>query len=231
MAATRILIIEDEFIIGQNLAEIVVEFGYEVVAHVFNAEEALEILKTQAVDLILLDINLGQGMDGIEFAKKHLGQLEVPFMFLTSHADSNTILRAKGCHPLAYLLKPFKKAEIFAALEIGFANLSDVETEDFAFVKVGTGAKKVRFQDILSLKADRVYVEIHRKEGIPVVVRESLQNWEEKLPDYFFRLNRSYIVNTRKIDEIGKRTILIMGVEIPVSAFAKRALLERLIRS
>lgn len=226
--AKRILIVEDEFIIGQNLTEILLEFGYEVVAHAFDADEALLVLNANKVDLILLDINLGKGMDGIEFAEVIENQFGLPFVFLTSHADSSTILRAKGCRPLAYLLKPFKKAEIFASLEIAFSHIAAKEAEDVLYVKVGANAVRVCGEEILFLKADRVYIEIHRTKGSPLIVRESLQAWEKKLPDYFKRIGRSYIVNIHKIEKIGRRTLHISNEEISISSQMSQELLKEI---
>ena len=65
MSGKRILIVEDEFIIAANLRQVLVDLGYDVIGHAFDAQEALDLLRQNTVDLVLIDIRLGSGMDGM----------------------------------------------------------------------------------------------------------------------------------------------------------------------
>ena len=228
MNTQRILIVEDEFIIAQNLKQILVELGYAVSGHAFDAAEALEILQKGETDLALLDINLGAGMDGIALAAQIRLDFALPFIFLTSHSDKQTIERAKAVHPSGFLVKPFKRSEIFPAIEIALANVQQESARDHLFVKVGTTQKKVYFSEITVLKADRVYVEVHRK-GLPMlIVRESLNAWEEKLPPDFLRVQRSYIIHLVHVDAVGLNAVTVDGKEIAIHKQVREEILARI---
>ncbi len=228
MSSKRILIVEDEFIIAQNLTQILVELGYVVSGHAFDAAEALEILQKGQTDLALLDINLGAGMDGIALAAEIRRDFALPFIFLTSHSDKQTIDRAKEVHPAGFLVKPFNRSEIFPGIEIALANVQQESARDHMFVKVGTTQKRVLFSEITVLKADRVYVEVHRK-GLPMlIVRESLNAWEEKLPPSFLRVHRSYIIHLAHVEAVGVNTVVVDGKEIVVNRQVREEILVRI---
>ena len=119
-----ILVVEDEPLIAEDIAGYLLENDFEVLAIANNAEEALEILENKLPDAILLDINLGDGMDGIELATQIRNKEKIPVVFLTSHADKATLERAKQTIPAGYLLKPFDGNDIMTSLEIAIFNHS-----------------------------------------------------------------------------------------------------------
>ena len=225
MNEKRILIVEDEFIIAQNLKQILNELGYVVGGHAFDANQALEILQKGEIDLALLDINLGAGGDGIALAAQIRRDFDLPFIFLTSHSDKHTIERAKDVHPAGFLVKPFNRSEIFPAIEIALANRPLQAARDHVFVRVGATLKKVFFNEITFLKADRVYVEVYRQGQKPLIVRESLQAWEEKLPQGFLRVHRSTIIHLKYLESIGSNVVTVDGVDIAVTKPAREEIL------
>ena len=228
MSSKRILIVEDEFIIAQNLTQILVELGYVVSGHAFDAAQALAILQKGQTDLALLDVSLGAGMDGIALAAEIRSGFALPFIFLTSHSDKQTIERAKEVHPSGFLVKPFNRSEIFPAIEIALANVQQESARDHLFVKVGATMKKVFFSEITVLEADRVYVEVHRK-GLPrLIVRESLHAWEEKLPSSFLRVHRSYIIYLAHVDAVGLNAVTVGGKEIAINKQVREEILARI---
>ncbi len=225
MSSKRILIVEDEFIIAQNLMQILSGLGYAVAGHAFDAEEALQILADGGADLALLDITLGQGMDGIALAHEIQARYGIPYLFLTSHSDSGTIQRATDAHPAGFLVKPFKPSDIHAGIEVALANAAPNPLGDHTFVKVGTQLKKVIYGEITLLQADRVYVELHRKGAPPLIVRESLHAWEEKLPPGFLRVHRSAIVQLKHVDAVNAHTVTVDGMDIVVTRSAREEVL------
>ncbi len=228
MNTKRILIVEDEFIIAQNLKHILRELGYVVSGHAFDAGQALDILRKGETDLALLDINLGAGIDGIQLAAQMRRDFALPFIFLTSHSDKQTIERAKEVYPAGFLVKPFNASEIFPAIEIAMANVQQESARDHLFVKVGTTLKKVFFSEITILKADRVYVEVYRK-GLPMlIVRESLHVWEQKLPLEFMRVNRSNIIHLAYVDAVAVTTVVVDGKEIAINKQVREEILVRI---
>jgi len=107
MTAPRILIVEDETIVAMDLAAGLRRLGYEVVATVRTGEGAVEAAKTLRPDLILMDIRLKGEMDGIEAATRIHHEQRIPVVFLTAHADQQTLDRSHDAAPYGYLIKPF----------------------------------------------------------------------------------------------------------------------------
>lgn len=114
----NVLIIEDESLMAMELAAKITEFGYEVVDYATNTVMAKEILQKYQVDLILLDINLGEENNGIEFYQS-LG-ISTPIIYLTAYKDEDTISQAITTDPLGYLTKPHKEEELKALLKLAY---------------------------------------------------------------------------------------------------------------
>ncbi|BAQ62639.1 diguanylate cyclase/phosphodiesterase with PAS/PAC sensor [Geminocystis sp. NIES-3708] len=114
----KILIVEDESIVAQDLQSVLEDFGYEVPLLVDSGEEAIEQAIKIKPQLILMDIKLIGKMDGIMAAEKIVEILDIPIIYLTAHGDKNTIERAKISQPFGYIIKPFTKQELNIAVEI-----------------------------------------------------------------------------------------------------------------
>ena len=123
-----ILVVEDEPLIAEDIAGYLLDGGFEVHGIANNANDAMNILNKELPNAILLDINLGDGMDGIELATYIRKEYNIPFVFLTSHADKQTLDRAKQTIPAGYLLKPFDGNDLMASLEIAIFNHLQQET-------------------------------------------------------------------------------------------------------
>ena len=117
-----ILVVEDEPLIAEDIAGYLEESGFAVAGIANSADDALKILENVNPDAILLDINLGEGLDGIQLANIVRAQHDIPFVFLTSHADKDTLDRAKKTIPAGYLLKPFDGNDLMTSLEIAIFN-------------------------------------------------------------------------------------------------------------
>lgn len=122
MSEIQILIVEDEPMIAEDLSDICKELGYEVFETALNAGQAMLKLKTVQPDIILLDINLEDDIDGIQIAEYINEHLKCPFIFITSYADDKTIDRAKRTNPMGYIVKPFRKQDLFSTIEIALFN-------------------------------------------------------------------------------------------------------------
>ena len=119
--AKKILIVEDEFVIAHDLRNILRNLGYEVVGIALSEAKALPMLQQDPPDIVLLDIQLKGEKTGIDIAHVLNEQYQIPFIFVTSFSDEHTIAMVKETNPFGYILKPFKKKQIYAALEIGLA--------------------------------------------------------------------------------------------------------------
>src|SRR3984885_8608429 len=124
MSVLNIGIVEDELVIARTILSTLDELGYSHCGPAINYTEAMEMLEHQRPDLLLLDIQLAGKKDGIDVAQKLNELYQVPFIFLTANSDAETIDRAKKVRPHAYIVKPFTKEELFAAIEIAFSNFT-----------------------------------------------------------------------------------------------------------
>ncbi|MFC1897942.1 PAS domain S-box protein [Candidatus Cloacimonadota bacterium] len=117
MDKKRILIVEDETIVAEDIRTTIQKHDYDVTDVVSSGEEALNSIKTKIPDLALMDIMLEKEMTGVEVAK-HMEKLDIPVVFLTAYADKKRIAQAKITKPFGYLLKPFRERELLATIEM-----------------------------------------------------------------------------------------------------------------
>ena len=116
----NILIVDDEPLIADDISGHLKEAGYTNIACAFDADDAIRYLNSGDVDFLLLDINLNQGMKGTDIARLVNSEFHLPFVFITSYADTQTIQEVKALHPVGYIVKPFNGREIHAVLEVGY---------------------------------------------------------------------------------------------------------------
>ena len=114
----RILVVEDELIIAKGIEKRLKLLGYAVTDTVPSGEEAVAKAQETLPDLILMDINLQGGMDGITAADQIRSQVDIPVIFLTAYADSATLARAKISEPFGYIVKPFQDITLTSAIEM-----------------------------------------------------------------------------------------------------------------
>jgi len=114
----RILIVEDDPLMGQEISLKLQHFGHEVVALVVSSQEAIAVAGEARPDLILMDILLEGEVDGIETAEIITRQYRIPIVFLTAFDDEEFIQRARITEPYGYVLKPFTSGELQAVVSI-----------------------------------------------------------------------------------------------------------------
>jgi CheY-like chemotaxis protein len=117
MTNARILIVEDEAITVSALKRELASLGYEVAGTASTADEALRAVELQRPDLVLMDITLAGGVNGVVAAVAIRGNFQVPVVFLTAHADDRTMDRAVSAGAFGYVLKPYSGAGLKAAIE------------------------------------------------------------------------------------------------------------------
>ncbi|MCU0518009.1 MAG: ATP-binding protein [Oscillatoria sp. Prado101] len=121
MSTVKILVVEDEAIIAEDIASRLEKMGYTVVDIVATGKDAIEAATANQPNLVLMDIMLQGKMDGIEAAEKIRTILGIPVVYLTANADETTLQRAKITGPFGYVLKPFKEKELRATIEIALS--------------------------------------------------------------------------------------------------------------
>lgn len=119
--SARILIMEDEALIAADLEDRLIALGYDVCAVCDETAEAWRLIKELQPDLALLDIRVRGAQDGIELGGQVRRELDIPFIFLTAHADESTLAKARDTEPAGYVLKPFHDRELRATIEIALS--------------------------------------------------------------------------------------------------------------
>jgi DNA-binding NarL/FixJ family response regulator len=117
----RLLIVEDDALVALDFKVRLEKMGYSVVAHAASAPEALDVVSESSPDLVLMDIGLGQGLDGIDAAAAIHEHFSVPIVFVTAHSDEATLRRAGVACPSVYVLKPVRDWELRSAIEVALA--------------------------------------------------------------------------------------------------------------
>lgn len=114
----KIIIVEDEIIVAQDIKEILEKLGYEVCNIFTKGEDALNYLEKNRIDCIIMDIMLRGKIDGIDAANIIKSQFKTPIIFLTAYSDQDTLERAKLTEPYGYILKPYQEKELYTNIEI-----------------------------------------------------------------------------------------------------------------
>jgi DNA-binding LytR/AlgR family response regulator len=242
MSKIKIGVVEDEVIIADSICAVLRQLGYETCEPSTRYSEALEMIKTEKPDLLLLDINLAGSKDGIQLAAEIKTRFDLPFIFLTANSDSATVERAKTVEPPAYLVKPFNKNELYTSIEICLSNYAlqkhkttqatshseNFIVNDAIFIKDGYTFVKVFLKDIYYLQSDHVYVKVITKDK-EFLIRSSLQHYAENFdPQKFFRIGKSHIINVDHIQKLDGASVTIKGNVLPMAKQFRDELLKRL---
>ncbi|HID74348.1 MAG TPA: response regulator, partial [Thermoplasmata archaeon] len=115
---TRVMIVEDERIVAEDIRRTLLGLGYEVNGVAATGDRALEMVDAARPDLVLMDIRLKGGMDGLTAAEEIRHRHGVPVVFLTAYADDDTIRRAKASGPYGYVIKPFEARELHSTIQM-----------------------------------------------------------------------------------------------------------------
>ena len=118
MGGSRILIVEDDGVIGRYIQNILQKLGYQVLDVVSSGDEAIQISSKEHPDLVLMDIILEGDLDGVDAAGQIYRRFDIPVVYVTAFADNDTLQRAKITDPFGYILKPFEERNLHATIEI-----------------------------------------------------------------------------------------------------------------
>ena len=222
----RCIAIDDEPLALQQLAAYIKKTPFlELVAQCQSAIEARQFLEQDTVDAIFCDINMPD-LNGMDFVKS----LQVPPLIVFTTAYSEYAVEGFKVNAVDYLLKPFGMQDFQRAAnrlkervqgsrvqEVQGSRVQEVqgspltsENAHTIFVKTDYRVVKVTISDIRYIEGMSEYLKIFIEgEPKPIVTLLSMKKMEEKLPENFMRIHRSYIVNLTKIQEINKNRIIM----------------------
>lgn len=211
----KVLIVDDEVFISEQLNIILQGLDYEVTGMAYDTKSALDSLKLNPPDIAILDIKMHGENQGFKIADYIKKNMDIPFVFLTSFADESTVNKASELTPDGYLLKPFNERDIFSGLHMALNRYE--KKAQFIDIKIGHEVHKVRLNDILWIQSSDKYIEIHSTDR-RYLKRESIESFIEfiNLPN-IIRVHRSYAVNITQVDSVKSSSIFIDNEEIPIS--------------
>jgi len=122
MGDRRILIVEDEAPMSLDLKHQLLKAGYTVSGIAFSGKQALALVEETEPDLVLMDINLGKGMNGIETAAIIYKKFKIPVVYMTAYTDVKTARSALETNPYGYITKPLRVNELLISLQMAFRN-------------------------------------------------------------------------------------------------------------
>jgi len=137
MSEINILIVEDEAIVALEIKKAILKIGFNVTDIVGNYINALQSIKNNKPNLILVDINLKNSKDGISIVESIQEVNIIPIIYLTAYSDDNTIQRAMFTNPLAYLVKPFKREDLKSAIFLAIYKLQNQKKIDVTLKSIG----------------------------------------------------------------------------------------------
>lgn len=233
MKKIKCLVLDDEPLGRELIEEYVKNTPYlELSASFGKPMEALHYLQNNKIDILLSDIEMPQ-LNGLQF----IDSLEVKpiIIFITAYRDYAIDGFDSGV--VDYLVKPvaynrFVKA-ISRAQDILKSKLDTTPNREFEldrmFIKSDNKLVKILFKDIIYIEALKDYLRIHISEKERYVTHSTMKAMEEKLPDYFFRIQRSYIINTKYIKSFYGNTVkLHVGEPLGISINNKGELFKKL---
>lgn len=230
----KCLVIDDEPLALQQLASYVEKIPYfTLVAQCHGAVEAREIIDMERVDAIFVDINMPD-INGMDFVK----QFSAPPIVVFTTAYSEYAVDGYKVDAVDYLLKPFGLDDFKRAaakvkkryeLENNAAAQQPADDDDSIFLKTEHRVIRANIADIRYVEGMSEYLKIYIEGQRPIIMLLSMKKLEERLPSYFMRIHRSYIVNMKKVSEVSKsRVALDADTVLPVGDIYKDALMQYL---
>lgn len=184
MIKPLILVVEDEFLIANDIKNILSDNGYEVIINVSNVVKAKEIIEMYKPQLVLLDIQLKGEEDGIDLGNYLLNLDTIPFLYLTSFADEVTLNRAKKSRPFGFLVKPFKSIDLLTTVSVVLNNYFHKKIDVARSEEVVTDDSPLRIKQVVG------YINKHVNEKIEIDDLATLTRWKSH---HFIRMFTKFI--------------------------------------
>jgi DNA-binding LytR/AlgR family response regulator len=178
--------------------------------------EAINYLTNRKVDLAIVDINISGEKTGIDIAKYINKYIKIPFIYLTSYTDRQTIAKILETHPAGYLSKPINEINLLTMIELAVKKHFNPNS----YISIAIGNKTYRFQknSVLYACSDHVYVKLYLREKT-LLLRTSLKNLIDKLPKGVLkRYGKSIALNPLHISHLTSKTAKIGDMVFNISS-------------
>jgi two-component system LytT family response regulator len=199
----NVLIVEDNSPTRLFLRSIIKDLHYiEFITEAENDTQCLKIIENSSIDLVLLDVDLGTDITGLDIARIIKEQYPgIMIIFITAFPEyAASAFNVDAVH---YVLKPFTKASVIAAVNKAKKILeSRSASNSKLMVKQGASIFFIDPDEILFIEKIGKRCCLHTENNGVVEIYQTLSNLEKQLPSYFYRSHQSYIINTHKVKEL-----------------------------
>jgi|GEM_PF-1305202 len=226
-----ILIVEVDILHAEGLKSKLMNSGFQKVEIRYSFDEASRYLEDHSPNLILMDFRLDGKFKGIDLFDEYQQLTNTPVIFFSSEYGQDVLDAIKPFGPFDFFPKEVSDFELLKSVELALVNFEQTHAqnifEDFFFVKSGREIKKLSVEDIDYITIDKKYAEIivgDRK----YYIRSSLADFQRRLPSFFVKVHKAYIVNIKKVKAISTddNFIRVGEAEVPFSRLHKKELLN-----
>lgn len=227
-----ILIVDDDLLHCDILKNRLAKLGFTEVVYVKSFDEAATYLQSFTPDLIFLDFYLDGTHNAKQFVKELLKSKEIPVIIISSFYGPDLLGDVLETIPVDFIPKNVGDFELIKSIELALYNKEYSEKtsklKDYIFVKAAKEINKIKVDDIQFVTVDGKYIELYVFER-RYLVRSTLTDFVKRLPDYFIRIHKAYVVNIRHLDSINiDENIVRIGKEsLPLSRNYKKDLLSK----
>lgn len=216
MNSLKVLIVEDEILIAEHIKDHLMQFGIQQISMAHNKEAALTMLESEKPNLVLLDMHLQAALDGLDLAKHIDSEIHVPYIFITANSDMLVIKEAVQTNAAAYITKPIKQSDLFAAIQLS-KKTGAGSNEKHLLIKDGYSVQKILIDDIQYVESNGNYLNIITKQQ-KHLCRQSMEWLQTQLPEaQFMRIHRSYFVNLYLVQKANSKFVYLNNLELPIS--------------
>jgi len=212
----KILIVEDEPLVAEELQEMLEQLQYRVTAIADSCDDALEKADAQRPDLALLDIELKGDLTGIDLAER-LARRGIPYIFITNRQDFQTYTDARNTKPLKNLPKPVTLLSLRNALwEIDLSK-APAGTQIHHFINKSGNRERIDPSDIIYVKSAHNYCDVYFVDGRRAIPSMPLGDFVEDLnwPDVI-RISRFHAINLKHIEFLQGNEVKMKGIDEPI---------------
>ena len=227
MSNIKILVVDDEILIAEDLMDTLISLGFPNIELAHDKNEAIAKLKSFSPDIALLDIRMEKELDGLEIGEfiNNSGS-KIPFIYITAHSDVAMIKQIVKTKPAGYITKPFKKSDLFAAINLAGNKLEEKKL----IIKDGYKNLILDFNDVIYIESEGNYINIFCTNQ-KIVSRQPIDGFVSELDEsIFLRIHRSYIVNLNKVTKFSKKEVYIGSIILPIARGYIQTVEERMQR-
>lgn len=226
MNKPNVLLLEDEFLVAEDLKQKITQLRFTVLEHTDSGEKAVELAQKLKPDVAILDIKVNGSMNGLE-AGKHIQKLGIPVVFLTTLESDEVFDLAKESAPSDYLNKPVDLLRLKRSIELAvIPSKAQQQTEfklrGYVFLKNKNGNQRVALDDVYCLKSEGSYCRVYLQGGKNIVLTQSMRNVFDELQkvegsDCLLRIHRSCVVNANHVSTIHGNRLKVFDLWCDVS--------------